>query len=183
MAEAFVKTFKRDYVRVGLIPDASAALALVDSWTETTTPFTRSLDWAIDHRASTFFPNPSRVPFKGSTPIGYVGDSYVDFGISGALGICFMLGVLYALIARQILALSNACDIALGIAVLVVVLSPVPQFEIGSIKLFPGVLWAWMLGSFAIWIVWPRVRPFFYARPRASASICNDASGPQGLLA
>ena len=34
MAEAFVKTFKRDYVRVGLIPDASAALALVDSWME-----------------------------------------------------------------------------------------------------------------------------------------------------
>jgi len=34
MAEAFVKTFKRDYVRVGLIPDAAAALALVDSWME-----------------------------------------------------------------------------------------------------------------------------------------------------
>ena len=34
MAEAFVKTFKRDYVRMGLIPDAAAALALVDSWME-----------------------------------------------------------------------------------------------------------------------------------------------------
>jgi putative transposase len=34
MAEAFVKTFKRDYVRVGLIPDAATALALVDSWME-----------------------------------------------------------------------------------------------------------------------------------------------------
>ena len=32
MAEAFVKTFKRDYVRVSPIPDAAAALALVDSW-------------------------------------------------------------------------------------------------------------------------------------------------------
>ena len=34
MAEAFVKTFKRDYVRVSPIPDAVAALALIDSWME-----------------------------------------------------------------------------------------------------------------------------------------------------
>jgi putative transposase len=34
MAEAFVKTFKRDYVRVSPIPQAAAALALVDVWME-----------------------------------------------------------------------------------------------------------------------------------------------------
>ena len=34
MAEALVKTFKRDYVRVSPIPDAATALALVDSWME-----------------------------------------------------------------------------------------------------------------------------------------------------
>src|ERR1035437_10626572 len=34
MAEAFVKTFKRDYVRVSPVPDAAAALALVDIWME-----------------------------------------------------------------------------------------------------------------------------------------------------
>ena len=34
MAEAFVKTFKRDYVRISLIAHAAAALALVDSWME-----------------------------------------------------------------------------------------------------------------------------------------------------
>jgi putative transposase len=32
--EAFVKTFKRDYVRISPIPNAAAALALVDSWME-----------------------------------------------------------------------------------------------------------------------------------------------------
>ena len=32
--EAFVKAFKRDYVRVNPIPDAATALALVDSWME-----------------------------------------------------------------------------------------------------------------------------------------------------
>jgi putative transposase len=34
MAEAFVKTFKRDYVQVSPVPDAAAALALVDIWME-----------------------------------------------------------------------------------------------------------------------------------------------------
>jgi len=34
MAEAFVKTLKRDYVRVALIPDAATALALIDTWME-----------------------------------------------------------------------------------------------------------------------------------------------------
>jgi putative transposase len=34
MAEAFVKTFKRDYVRVSQIPNAAAALALIDYWME-----------------------------------------------------------------------------------------------------------------------------------------------------
>ncbi len=34
LAEAFVKTLKRNYVRVSPIPDAAAALALIDSWME-----------------------------------------------------------------------------------------------------------------------------------------------------
>jgi putative transposase len=32
MAEAFVKTFKRDYVRIAVIRDAHTALALIDGW-------------------------------------------------------------------------------------------------------------------------------------------------------
>jgi putative transposase len=34
MAEAFVKTFKRDYVRACPIPSAAAALSLIDTWME-----------------------------------------------------------------------------------------------------------------------------------------------------
>jgi len=34
MAEAFVKTFKRDYVRVSPSPNAAAALTLIDNWME-----------------------------------------------------------------------------------------------------------------------------------------------------
>lgn len=32
MAEAFVKTFKRDYVRVNPIPTAAAAMAAIPNW-------------------------------------------------------------------------------------------------------------------------------------------------------
>jgi transposase InsO family protein len=34
MAEAFVKTFKRDYVRVTALPDADTALAMLENWME-----------------------------------------------------------------------------------------------------------------------------------------------------
>ncbi len=34
MAEAFVKTFKRDYIRVNPIPDAATALAQINAWME-----------------------------------------------------------------------------------------------------------------------------------------------------
>jgi transposase InsO family protein len=66
MAEAFVKTFKRDYVRVSPIPDAATALALVDSSMEdynTMHPHSR-LGYRA-HLGSTSCPNPSRVRFNG----------------------------------------------------------------------------------------------------------------------
>jgi transposase InsO family protein len=34
MAEAFVKTFKRDYVRVNPIPNPTTARAQIDAWME-----------------------------------------------------------------------------------------------------------------------------------------------------
>ena len=34
MAEAFVKTFKRDYVRINSLPDARTALSRIDHWIE-----------------------------------------------------------------------------------------------------------------------------------------------------
>ena len=34
MAEAFVKTLKRDYVRITALPGADTALALIENWME-----------------------------------------------------------------------------------------------------------------------------------------------------
>jgi transposase InsO family protein len=66
MAEAFVKTFKRDYVRVNPIPDAVTALALIDAYNTTH----RTPDWATAHPGSTSKTNPNSpdVRSKGGTP-------------------------------------------------------------------------------------------------------------------
>ena len=65
MAEAFVKTFKRDYVRVSRyrmpLPHLPSSIA---GW-RTTTPSTPIPGWAIAHPGSTSFPNPLRVRFNG----------------------------------------------------------------------------------------------------------------------
>jgi transposase InsO family protein len=65
MAEAFVKTFKRDYVRGSPIPDAAVAIALVNSWMEDYNTVHPHSDWDTDHLASTFFPNLLRVRSDG----------------------------------------------------------------------------------------------------------------------
>ena len=52
MAEAFVKTFKRDYVRVSPIPDALPRSPHRIGW-RTTTPCIRIPGWATAHRANT----------------------------------------------------------------------------------------------------------------------------------
>jgi transposase InsO family protein len=52
MAEAFVKTFKRDYVRINPLPDARTALSRIDHWMEDYKN-TRIPGWATAHREST----------------------------------------------------------------------------------------------------------------------------------
>ena len=58
-----MKTFKRDYVRVSPIPDATAALALSIPGRRTTTPCIRIPGWATVHLGNTSCsrPNPPRV--------------------------------------------------------------------------------------------------------------------------
>jgi hypothetical protein len=77
--------------------------------------------------------------------MGYLADSYIDFGIPGALVIPLLLGTLYGLIARHILALGGRYDLTFCIAVLMVLFLPVQLFETSSIKLFPGMLWNWIV--------------------------------------
>ena len=65
MAEAFVKTFKRDYIRISPIPNAAAALAAINHWIEdynTVHPHSR-LGYRSPRECS--FLNSTRVRFNG----------------------------------------------------------------------------------------------------------------------
>src|SRR5215469_6531288 len=63
MAEPFVKTFNRDYVRISPIPNASALVAIDQSMEDYNTVHPHP--WlAYAHPRSTSFPNPPRVRFN-----------------------------------------------------------------------------------------------------------------------
>jgi hypothetical protein len=65
MVDSFVKTLKRDHVRVSAIPDVPLRFFLwsIAGW-RTTTPCIRICDWDTHHLASTSFPNPLRLRFN-----------------------------------------------------------------------------------------------------------------------
>ena len=52
MAEAFVKTIKRDYARVSAKPDAASVLRQLDAWFEHTIPCIRTRRWATARHTS-----------------------------------------------------------------------------------------------------------------------------------
>ena len=65
MAEAFVKTSKRDYVRISPIPNAAAALAAIDHWMEDYNPIHPPSRLATAHPGNTSFLNSPLVRFDG----------------------------------------------------------------------------------------------------------------------
>lgn len=95
-----------------------------------------------------------------SISIGYVGDSYIDFGVLGIFLIPMFLGLLYAGIARHIITLGEKNDLTITMAVLTVVLKPAMQFEMSSTKLLPGQLILWIAG-FSFIYAWPAIRHYF----------------------
>jgi hypothetical protein len=96
-----------------------------------------------------------------SISIGYVGDSYIDFGFLGALLIPFVLGLLYAYIGRHLVRADGGRDVTCTVAVLVVGLSPARIFEVNNTKLLAATLWHWAVCLIFISLIWPRIRPLF----------------------
>jgi hypothetical protein len=99
-----------------------------------------------------------------SISIGYVGESYIDFGIAGALAIAFALGMTYGLIAKHIFVLARRRDLALCASVFIVLFLPVQQFEISNIKLFPSVVTSWVVFGLFVCVAWPMIRPLLTAK-------------------
>ena len=65
MAESFVKTFKRDYVRINPLPDARTALSRIDYWMEDYNP-------ASEH-PSGYVIGGKRFCWSGLDPVGCLG--------------------------------------------------------------------------------------------------------------
>ena len=73
-----------------------------------------------------------------SISIGYMGESYADFGPVGMFGVVFLLGVGWGLVLVVFMRRSRAPLVGLGFAL--AILLGAYQFEMASIKLFGGVL-------------------------------------------
>jgi transposase InsO family protein len=81
MAAAFVKTFKRNYVRISPIPDVATELAAIDHWMEdsnTVHPHSR-LGYRLP--GNTSYSNPPRVRFDGVNSTSRICGTFSNFSI------------------------------------------------------------------------------------------------------
>ena len=96
-----------------------------------------------------------------SISIGYVGESYIDFGVIGALAVSFLLGLVYSAGARLLVSFGRAGgrDSAIAFALVISFLWPVQEFEMSNVKLVGAIGWAWIASALAIAFAWPHIEP------------------------
>jgi hypothetical protein len=93
-----------------------------------------------------------------SISIGYVGESYIDFGIAGALVISFLLGSAYSLSILCLAMLNRGRDGAILVALAIPLVWTAQQFEISNIKLVGSLAWTFAACLVTI-LTWPSARP------------------------
>lgn len=94
-----------------------------------------------------------------SISIGYVAESYVDFGAAGAVVVCFLIGAFYGACGRALSRASRG-DSAAFIACTAAAFGMVQQFEISNMKLLPGFIWSFVVGWVFLSKAWPILRTF-----------------------
>jgi hypothetical protein len=93
-----------------------------------------------------------------SISMGYVADSYVDFGVAGAIMVAASIGALYGLIVRHLTSLNSERDSTVVVAIMAILFFPAQEFEISSVKLLGGILWNWIVCAAFIRYGWPTLR-------------------------
>jgi len=78
-----------------------------------------------------------------SISIGYVGDSYIDFGMYGMFVPIFLLGILWGLIYSAFVLKSKYKIVGMGFAI--IVLMPLYQLEMASVKMLGMVVMAFLV--------------------------------------
>lgn len=102
-----------------------------------------------------------------SISIGYMGESYVDFGVPGLFVPVFILGLLWGLLYLWFV--KRAPLAVVGYAFATAVLINASQFEMASIKLLGGVLAKFIVLALVMRFVMPRVSNWLMARREAPA--------------
>lgn len=93
-----------------------------------------------------------------SISIGYVGDSYIDFGVIGACLCFFLLGLLYGATTSLVVRQFSKDESSAAVGCVVVLLMQVSLFETSSIKLLGGYLSSFIITFGFAAIIWPRIR-------------------------
>jgi hypothetical protein len=95
-----------------------------------------------------------------SISMGYVAESYVDFGLIGALLVCTLMGMAYGFMARIVVRQHKQLDIFV-ITTLAIVLFPAQLFETSNVKLLGGAIWNFVTCLAFIQLIWPKMVSFF----------------------
>lgn len=97
-----------------------------------------------------------------SISIGYMGESYIDFGFPGMLVPIFLVGLMYGLIYRYFISRESGNGIAS--ALVVVCLMGVIQLEMHSVKLLGSVVMTFIVYALSLKFIVPLFLPFLKRR-------------------
>lgn len=97
-----------------------------------------------------------------SISIGYMGESYVDFGFPGMLMPIFLVGIMYGFIYRYFMARESGSSIASAFAV--VCLAGFVNFEIHTVKLLGGMIMTFLVYALVLKFISPMVLPLLRRR-------------------
>jgi len=92
-----------------------------------------------------------------SISIGYMGESYIDFGFPGMLAPIFLVGILYGFIYRYFNSRESGNGVASALAV--VTLLGVMQLEMHTVKLLGSVVMAFIVYALVLKYITPMVMP------------------------
>lgn len=104
-----------------------------------------------------------------SISMGYAADAYVDFGTIGGLFLCFALGACYGLMTAIIAGRAGGPATFVAVACVIVMLMPVGQFEMSSVKLLGGIIWSFLGALIFMKLIWPATTTRLVDRRRRPA--------------
>jgi hypothetical protein len=113
-----------------------------------------------------------------SISMGYAADAYVDFGIFGGLFVSLLLGILYGAMTAFIASRMDQASYFVAVACTVAMLASVAQFEISSVKLLGGIIWAFVGAAAFAKLFWPAARSALLARDATARRPRRAADGP-----